>query len=72
MTSSTTYTCDAPECDEEVEVPFGKDPKDFGVVTVLIDTKSVAKEDSVKHIIGDCEEQLLDGTWSLNDLFMGD
>lgn len=70
---SQTYSCDAPDCEDTVEVPQGRDPRDFGVVTLAISTKSVAAEDSMKHLIGDeCEAAFMDGTISGNDLFMDD
>jgi hypothetical protein len=69
MAKVSTFTCDAPDCDEEVDVPEEADPRDFGVVTVTINSKSVAPEDSVKHLIGDCEERFMDGSISGFDLF---
>jgi hypothetical protein len=69
---SSTYTCDAPDCDEQVTVPAGANLKDFGVVTVTIDSKSVAPEDSTKHLIGDCEEKFMSGDISGFDLFADD
>jgi len=69
VAKSLTFTCDAPDCEDEVEVPSGADPKDFGVVSVTIDSKSVAAEDRVKYLIGDCEEAFMNGTISGFDLF---
>ena len=66
---SLTFTCDAPDCEDKVEVPSGADPRDFGVVTITTNSKSVAPEDSTKYLIGDCEEQFMNGTISGFDLF---
>ena len=70
---SSIYTCDAPDCDDpdhkSVEVPQGKDPRDFGIVTVTTNSKSIDPEDSVKHLIGDCEEAFMNGSISGFDLF---
>jgi hypothetical protein len=73
---SLIYSCDAPDCDDEehkaVEVPMGADARDFGVVTVTTSSKSIEPENSVKHLIGDCEELFMNGTISGFDLFTGD